>query len=405
MVNYKRIPEEKREEFQEMLHYAFRPHKEEVDYHDDEEFWSRIGDPRGIFDDEDLLAVSSIHSLETLVRGEWLPMVGVSAVATSPENRHEGYIKTMLTEMLVELRDQEVVLSALWPFSYPFYDKLGWRYCDRYTTYEVDPEVLEFAAKNSTGSFRQVSKGDYEDIVPTYRKFARKFNLALKRSPVWWKYQRLRQWDKTIYCYLWEKDDEVKGYVLYSVEKGSKGEWKKELKVDELVYETEESFFQLLRFLYNHGSQMNRITLPSPLPNGLSFLDLVDDPGEVEAKEKPGVMVRCVDVEKALEALPFPEELKGKLIMSVEDPLLEENNGSYLLNFNGDSPPAISKLKRGDAKPDLYLEIGSLTRLYTGYLSPTEAITAGNITLENEDKLPLLESVFPKRRTYFPDGF
>ncbi|MFW6006169.1 MAG: hypothetical protein ACOC9A_01860 [Candidatus Bipolaricaulota bacterium] len=45
MVNYKRIPEEKREEFQEMLHYAFKPHKEEIDYHNDEEFWSIIGDP------------------------------------------------------------------------------------------------------------------------------------------------------------------------------------------------------------------------------------------------------------------------------------------------------------------------------------------------------------------------
>ncbi|MBS3787911.1 GNAT family N-acetyltransferase [Candidatus Bipolaricaulota bacterium] len=404
MVNYKKIPEEDREKFQEMLHYAFSPHKKEVDY-DDEDFWLRIGNPRGIYDGEDLLAISSIHSLETLVREDWLPMGGISAVATSPENRHKGYIKTMLTELLVELRDQEVVLSSLWPFSYPFYDKLGWRCCDRYTTYEFDPEVLEFTAKDPRGSFRQVSEEGYEDIAPAYHKFIRKFNLPLNRSSKWWKHQKLSQWNRTVYCYLWEQNNDVKGYVLYSVEKSSKDEWKKKLKVEELIYQTEEAFYQLLRFLYNHGSQMNRIILPSPLPNKLSLLDLVNDPRDVEAREKPGIMVRCVDVETALEYLPFQEGLKGKLVMSVKDPLLKENDGSYSLNFNGDSPPAINKFKQKASKPDLSLDIGSFTQLYAGYLSPTEALMADNITLDSEAKLPLLERIFPKSRTFFKDGF
>lgn len=402
--NYKRIPEENREEFKEMLHYAFRPHKEEVDYND-EVFWPRVGDPRGIYDGENLVAVSSIHSFESLVRENWLPTGGLTAVATSPENRHKGHIKTMMTELLNELRDREVILSSLWPFSYPFYDKLGWRFCDRYTSYEFDPEVLEFAAEKSIGSFRQVSKDDYDDIAPTYQKFIRKFNLPLKRSSKWWKYQRLSQWDNTVYCYLWEQKKDVKGYVLYSVERNTGNGWKKELNVGEIIYETEGAFYQLLRFLYNHGSQMNKITLPSPLPNGLSLLDLVDNPREIEAKEKPGVMVRCVDVEAAIEALPLPEGLEGKLIMSVKDPLLEENSGSYSLNFNGNSSPKINQLTSKSAKPDLSLGIGSLTQLYTGYLSPTEAITAGKVTLKNEEKLSLLHEIFPKKRTFFPDGF
>ncbi len=246
---------------------------------------------------------------------------------------------------------------------------------------------------------------DYDDISPTYQKFIRKFNLPLKRSSKWWKYQRLSHWNKPVYCFLWEQNKDIRGYVLYSVEKNSEHDWKKELNVSELIYETEEAFYQLLRFLYNHGSQMNRITLPSPLPNGLSLLDLLDDPQEIEAKEKPGIMVRCIDVEAAIETLPLPEGLESNLIISVEDPLLEENSGNYSLDFDGNSFPEINRLNREGTKPDLSLDIGSLTKLYTGYLSPSEAITAGNLTLKNEDKLPLLREIFPKQRTFFPEGF
>jgi len=405
VVTYKKVKEEDRDKFQDMIHYAFSPHREEVDHHKDEDYWSMIGDPRGIYDGDKLLAVSSIHYLESRLRGEWLTMGGIGAVATAPENRHKGYTKVMFTELLRELREKNVILSSLWPFSYPFYDKLGWRSCDKYTTYELVPEVLKFAAKNPDGKFRQVFRDDHGDIVSTYRKFVRKFNLPLRRSSDWWKYNRFRQWDKTVYCYLWEKNTDVNGYVIYSIEKGLQGEQKKKLNVDELVYETEEAFFQLLRFLYNHGSQMSRITLPSPLPEGLSMLDLVDDPRALETREKPGIMFRCVDVKAALEALPFPERVEDKIIISIEDPLLKKNSEQFCLNFDGASPPAISRINQQGPKPDISMDVGSLTQLYVGYLNPSQAVTAGNITLENEDKLPALNKIFPGKRTLFYDGF
>lgn len=406
MANYREVPEEDREAFQETLHYAFSPHKEEVDYHDDEDYWPSMGDLRGIYDNGELLAVSSIHYLNSHLRGKWLPMGGVSAVATSPGNRHRGYIKNMLAEMLAELRDKGIALSCLWPFSYPFYDRLGWRVCDNYTTYELDPEVLKFTADEPGGEFRQVSKGEHEIIEPTYRKFARKFNLPLKRSPEWWDHHRFSQWDKQVYCYLWKRKEEVKGYVLYSAEKGPQGEWKKKLKVDELVYESEEAFFQLLRFLYNHGSQMSQITLPGPIPGKLSLLDLVEDPRDVKALEKPGIMVRCVDVKKALESLTYPENPRGEITMKVKDPLLEANSGTYYLVFDGSSSdPEVDRATENGDDPDLSLEVGSLTQLYTGYLSPRQAVTANKITLSNRDKLELLEKIFPAGETLFYDGF
>ena len=406
MVSYRKVSKEDREDFKDMLHYAFQPHKREQDHRDDKNYWSRIGSPRGIYRGDDLLAVSSIHQFESLLRGSWLPGSGVTAVATPPENRHRGYIKTIMREILGELKQKDVLVSYLWPFLYPFYDKLGWRVCDRYTLYELEPENLKFAAETGSGNFRRVKGEDYEDIVSTYRNFIRDFNLPIRRSSDWWKYQLLSPWHRTAYCYLWEKKGKVKGYTIYSVEKGKEGEWKKKLEVQEIIYESPEAYFQLLRFLYNHGSQMSKIILPSPLPEGLSLLDLVEDPREIEAREKPGIMVRCVDVKATLEALSYRDKPEGELLMTVRDPLIDANDGKYRVVFNGSSsPPEITRTNLGSMQSDLELAIGSLTQLCTGYMSPREAVVAGKVSLKNEDKLSLLEKIFPGKDTFFLDGF
>lgn len=404
MVDYKPIPEERYDELQKTLNYAFNPH--EKDKREEEGLWPGLGDPRGLFEGKKLLTVSSIHPFESHIRGDWLPTGGISAVATPPENRHKGYIKKIMIELLRELRDDEVALSALWPFYYPFYEKLGWKACDSFVTYEFSPDVLEFSSKQESGRFRQITLDNYQVIEPIYHEFVRNFNLPIKRSPEWWDHHKFNQWDKSPYCYAWEKEGELLGYVLYSVEKGSDEDWKKQMQIEELIYTTEEAFYQLLRFLYNHGSQVKEISLSSPLPAGLSLLDLVEDPREVKARHKPGLMVRCVDVKRALEALPFREDLEGELVFTLEDPLLEENDGRYSIRFNGSpSGPSVEKLSSKTIDTDISLDVGTLTQLYTGYLSPKEALSANKISIKSEKVLDLLNQAFPKKKTFFSDGF
>ncbi len=405
MVTYREVPDDQREEFHHLLHYAFRPHEEEDSYDSEEDFWDGVGERRGIYKDRELLAISSIHELSSHIREDWLTVGGISMVATRPENRHQGYIRTMMGEILSELRDRGITLSALWPFSYPFYNRLGWRVCDQSHIYFLGPEELDFERTEKLGSFRKITFEEYEEIEPLYHDFARQFNLPLRRTSDWWNNRKFNPWKERSYCYLWENDGEAKGYVLYSLQESSEDEWKKDLKVKELVYRDGETFYQLLRFLYNHGSQVKKVGVPGPLPENLTLLDLVEDPRSVETELNPGVMFRIVDVEAALESLVYDTGIEGEITFEITDSLLAANQGTFTLNFSQDSRKCRVQHEETSSEVDFSLDIGSLAQLYTGYLSPKQLCVSDNMKVKNKNKLPLLRAAFLPQETYFNDGF
>lgn len=406
MVTYRPVPEEQREEFYRMIDYAFSPHEEEKNYEDEEDFWPGVGDRRGIYEDEELRAIASIHHFESYLRDDWLPMGGVSTVATPPEYRHRGYVRTMMAELLRELRGKEIILSSLWPFSYPFYNKLGWKASARSISYSFEPEALEFSQQEKRGSFRSISVEEYQDIEPVYHDFLKQFNLGLRRSSEWWDHHKLNPWQKPTYCYAWELNGEDRGYVIYTVNEGEESSWKKEMEVREFVYQDMEACYHLLRFLYNHGSQMEQISLSTPFPKDTTLLDFVEDPRDVEAELKPGVMVRCVDVKQALETLTYPPELNGKTLLAVTDPLLDKNDGIYSLNFSSEETGCQVYRETSDLQdPDCTVDIGTLSQIFTGYLTPKEAVLTDDLTVESEEKLSLLDRAFPSTKIFFNDGF
>lgn len=406
MVKYKKVPDDQREEFHHLLHYGFRPHEEEGTYESEDDFWDGVGERRGIYDGDKLAGISSIHDLDTYIRDEWLPMGGISMVATRPEDRHQGYVKTMMTEILVELRERGIILSSLWPFHYPFYNKLGWRVSDQSETYFVSPDDLKFSLGQKKGSFRKISSDQYEEVEALYHDFARDFNLPLKRSEDWWDIRKFNPWNKTGYCYLWEYEGEARGYVMYSPHESSDDSWEKEMEVRELIYQDREAFYQLMRLLYNHGSQVSEIGVPAPFPSRLNMLDLVEDPRSVETELNPGVMVRIVDLEDALSRLRYPEDAEGELTLEVTDPLLESNEGVFTLEFSGETSKCrVKREGTSTGKANFSLSIGSLSQLYTGYLSADQLATANKLDVRKESKLPLLNKAFPSCETFFNDGF
>ncbi|MFI6759677.1 enhanced intracellular survival protein Eis [Micromonospora sp. NPDC050417] len=74
---------------------------------------------------ETLAAVSAIPMRQN-VRGAVLPMAGVSGVVTHPLARRQGHIRTLLTRVLGEMRDEGYGVSALYPFRPSFYARFGY---------------------------------------------------------------------------------------------------------------------------------------------------------------------------------------------------------------------------------------------------------------------------------------
>src|SRR5688500_17951070 len=73
-----------------------------------------------------VLADSTAIPMRQNVRGQLLPMAGIAGVATHPLARRQGHVRTLLTDLLGEMRDEGHPVSVLYPFRPSFYARFGY---------------------------------------------------------------------------------------------------------------------------------------------------------------------------------------------------------------------------------------------------------------------------------------
>jgi hypothetical protein len=147
MADYRPVPDDRRADFRAIARYAFDaqsgPHHPEEDLDERRERMYAFGEERGMFEGEDLQVVCSHIPFTVRVRDTWLPLGGVTAVASPPANRRQGLVGEMMAESLVEYRDREWLLSGLHPFDEAFYSRYGWETGCLHHRATVDVDALE----------------------------------------------------------------------------------------------------------------------------------------------------------------------------------------------------------------------------------------------------------------------
>ncbi len=399
-MRYDKVPEDLSIDYQKMLDYAFDMQAGEKEYGDKKDLPEYLAEKRGILKDGDLLCTAAYHLFEVFLRGKRYKLAGIADVSSLPENRHKGYIRRIMLELLHELREKEIYLSLLWPFSHAFYKKMGWGLINKMSIYKFNPDILKFTGKLNSGRFRRVKSEDLEDIKAVYEKYAVKYNLAIKRSKQWWNHQIFKKGEDEPYCYLWEVNGEPRSYLIYRAKQGSRPGWGNWIMdVEEVAFLDIEAFMQLFKFIYYHQSQLSRVYLQCP--EDIPLFDLVYEPTEVESIVKPGSMFRLVDVKKALEMLAFPEKPGGNLIFRINDPLLEWNSGV----FECEIARGQVKCKKSDKNPGFILDVEVLSQIYAGYLSPVQACLLNKLKVEDDADFKLLNKLFPSEKVYLQEHF
>ncbi|WP_254537806.1 GNAT family N-acetyltransferase [Halomarina litorea] len=403
MPDYRPVPESDRDEFRRLLTYAFRPTERYDPEEDDEEPKpAQPGDPRGIYDGDELLATGRHHWFTLDVRGEPHGVGGLSAVSTPPQNRRRGLVRRLLAESLAEYREREHYLSALWPFEYAFYRKFGWATTSRYAETTFDPDALSFVdgvepPGEGTGRYRELSGDDWKAMETVYRA-ANDRGLSMHRTEEWWRKRVLTWWEAEPYAYGWERDGDLRGYLVYDVQDDDEAEGRT-MRVNELCAADHEARLELLRFCRYHDSQVKRVRLYGPVDTTLQ--DLVSDPRGVEVEVKPGPMSRLVDVERALDALSYPEEATGTVTLAVGDDLVEWNDGTFRLAVEDGR----ATCERTDGAPDVRVDVGTLSQVAVGYHAVEDARLYGDLSVEDEGAAETLAALFPPEGTFLREGF
>lgn len=395
-LTYRPIPDGRGEEVAAILRYAFNPESGPFD----PERWGgpsathRASEPRGLFDGDDLLTVCRHYFFDSRVRGAAVTLAGVAAVATPPEHRRRGLVRRLMREALAEYRERGAPLAALWPFSFPFYAKLGWATASRYAESECPPSALSFG-REARGRYVRLAPEDHSRMAQVLAADASGYELAVDRTESWWRTRVFQQYGSDRFVYGVERDGDLVGYVAYDVEDGDDG---RVLVVHEMAAVDHEARRSCLGFLADHDSQVGRVQIRGP-PDSV-LLDVVADPEEVDTAIHAGAMVRAVSVPAALESVSYPADVEADLVVGVEDSLAAWNDGAFRLSVADGGAAA----EPADADPDVEVGIGPLSQLVVGYRTADSLAETGELA-GDDDAIEALDRLFPPHTPYLRERF
>ncbi|QSG03406.1 GNAT family N-acetyltransferase [Natranaeroarchaeum sulfidigenes] len=393
MTDFRSLPAEDRQQFRSMLRYAFTPERGPLDAAETESEETELFDRYGLYDDNTLVSGCKLYTPEARIRDEITTIGGLGAVATLPEFRGKGYGRQLCLQVLSEYRKRGIGLVALWPFSTPFYRRMGWGTANKVTRYELPPRALPMA--DTAGRMRRIDGDDWKELRAVERRSSGDRSLALRRSETWWRERTLANWtgDGAPFCYGYERDGQLQGYLVYTVGDDDK----RTLTVSGFVAADEEAYRALFDFLSGHGAQIERIVGERAL--GTDLLSRVEDPAAIDCTVEPGPMVRLTDVE-ALEAIEWPAE-EIECTLAVSDPLVADNEGVFELSVS-DGRASIDRVAdsvngQSTGTADATIGIGTLSQLAVGTYGLDEARRLGDLRILDESVRTALGAVFEPR--------
>ena len=428
MVEVRDVPAADREQFEWALRYAFAPSEGPELAEPDGDWPPALYTPRAVYDDGTLCSTSKLYTLPGRVRGTATTVGGIGGVATLPEHRESGHVRRLCRDALAWYADRDVPLAALWAFSTPFYERLGWGTAYSYSRLTTPPDQLP--DHDARGSFRRLGVDDWErlsavgeradsvtgeraDSVTGERtdsaageRADTETTFRLERTEQWWRRQVFSDdgWRDPPYCYGYERDGRLAGYLLYHVVDDDD----QTLAVDNLVAVDEEAHRALLGYLGRHGAQIESVVVRGE-PDA-ELLTRLDDPGPATCELHRGPMVRLTSVD-ALADFEWPvvdernSSARGDTDsadgvdcrLAVTDPL-GVADGVYRLRV-ADGTAAVDRVddtptgEADGAAPDATVGIGTLSQLVVGTHGVATARRVGDLSVADEATGDALASV------------
>ncbi|MCU0611025.1 MAG: GNAT family N-acetyltransferase [Candidatus Eisenbacteria bacterium] len=319
----------------------------------------------------------SVGMLSIIRMGQWfggvsVPCAGIGAVAVSAHHRGRGVATRLMQAALREIRDAGMSLSALYPATQPLYRAVGYELAG--TRFEVTLPADAIDIKDRGLELRPATDSDRPAMEAAYARRARWSPGNLDRDHYLWD-RVLHPRGEPPLSFLILGPAGVEGYVVIS--KAAPGTIPSDFVVHDVVAGTPAAARRLLSFFADHRSVAKNIIWFGP-PSDPLLAALREQPYTVKVRFQ--WMVRIVDVISALEQRGYPRSAEGELHLMVDDPLLPENNGCFLLEVAG-GKGSVRRSGRGTFR----VHVRGLAPLYTGFQTPEAVRVAGLLEAEECD--------------------
>jgi predicted N-acetyltransferase YhbS len=345
-----------------------------------------------IAEDEDGTPLATVSSTQMRqnVRGTVYPMAGICGVATDPRARRRGYVRTLLTELLGQVRDEGCPVSTLYPFRPSFYGRFGYVGLPQSRTVTLltaELAPLLTAPAGAGVAWQRIGEG-----YPAHRAFtedmlARRHGFAQFSEE---RAQRLRDADDR-WLLTAHVDGAVVGAVTYRI-----AEFGGDLVADHLLATEPVGRALLLGFFARHVDQVARV-VASVAPDEAPELWGTDLTTHTESRTSSPTnrapMARVLSV-TGLAGLPVgPGQATVEI---VDDPFIA---GRYLLDGGSGA------LDVGAGGSDgATLTAAGFAALVYGVLDPLEVALRGLGTVP-ADTVAGLRALFPRQVPYLVADF
>jgi len=334
-----------------------------------------------------------IGGMGIIPMGQWfggrvIPIGAVTSVGVAPEGRGLGAASVLMNGAVREMRESGMAISTLFPSSARVYRSFGYERAGIKLTYEAP--VKEMHSKLNHLTMVRTTEADREEMYLLYNERARVGNGNLDRGNILWDLI-LKTEGREIFTYLVKDADKPVGYVNFQQARSAD-----HVRVRDMVTLTAEASQRLLRFFADHRTVIDTVSWNGP-PN--DPLVMMMDEQEGKQVYSRDWMVRLLDVRLSLEARGYPSDIETSLTLSINDPLLKENTGTWTMKVSSGK----CSLTPG-GKGGLSMGPRGFAPLYTSHMSPLEIKNIGLLEGPEED-LRKATLVFNGPRPWIGDSF
>lgn len=390
--------EEHRDEIAALMRVAFNMSARSVE---ERAPWLPVEKMRCVLDDGRIVATAGAREFRQWFGGRELDMSGIWGVVTLPEHRGAGLATRAVVALLEEARARGVPLTALYPATQRPYRGLGYELAGTMTRHQI---ALEDLPKGS-GCPLPVEELSLDRDVPgvraCYRSSVSRHNGPIDSDePDWWRDRVLGRWfsEDVQRAVVARGPSGIEGYASFTLGSDHSGplEFEYALQCRHLVASSLEGYASLLTYLRGFRGLGSVLRFTGPPAHPLALL--------VEEQRVRPVwtyrwMLRLLDVPAALARRGYPP-VSSSIVLAVEDGLFPENRGPWQVEASGGS---VSVTAVPDASHRVRpMSIGTLSSLYSGFLSAWDAAALG---LVDAGDAPMLAQLFGGPAPWMYDFF
>jgi predicted acetyltransferase len=332
--------------------------------------------------------------------GARLPNAGVTRVGVLPSHTRRGILRTLLTMLLTEAREQGKVLASLRASEAVIYERFGFGLAGEACDGEIDRRRAVLRPRPAVGSFRLLCPSEVMDVVPPlYDRLHTRAGMVTRPDWLWRRYLDSALGTTTaghVVLHL-DENEQPDGYAHY------------ELSWEEPPDQPPRGVGRLVELWAadaNAEAELWRYLVEIDLIQVIRFFERpVDDLGRWLLVDRRAYKVgnrwdeqwlRLLDVDTALGARSYGPG--DAVTIAVSDPLFPDNAGAWRIHATG-----IERVD--DDKVDLRADITTLSAAYLGGTTWTELVGSGRALADDLAAAGAADSLFASRPAPFCGSF